>query len=591
MALSERWEQWGLAARYALPLGHRGDKQPCLPQRDPEPNRRSFELSIIRAFYGYLPPDAAENPLLPIAVAGKFPVYENYGPAWGVPYLPMFLRAFVDTEVKKLWFDLRGLFGPVDKMQAFRDLFSRELPPPPEVRDWMRDGVFARNRVDGPNPLLLGRVRDAAHLQRAVGISDDEFQSVMGRGRTLADELAAGNLFVADFWLLQHSLLPSTPNQRDSRWRRKYLPSPVALFCQRPGFDPMCDLAPVAIRIDQLNSAPPNPLYLRSDDERWLTAKTYVEVAEFNLQAMSSHIYRHHYLAEPFAVTTRRQLSPSHPVYVLLEPHLAYTLAVNHSAFNLLKQPGSIFDEIYAGELAETRNIMIESYAHWTFGDQALERDLHARGVENGPVDYPYRDDARLWMPVIERFVHDYLALYYQRISDVSSDWELQAWARELQARDGGNLRGLFGDERIATVTELAAVLGQFLFLAGPGHAAVHYPQTDYFTYVPAFPGAAFRPPPEDGEPMTPTRLLQVLPPIRVGADQFLNNQIANYRFDQFGHYKRYALGRVAAARPLVARLRSDLESIEQTIVERNQRRPRPYTYLLPSLVPNSINI
>src|SRR5262249_14193037 len=146
--------------------------------------------------------------------------------------------------------------------------------------------------------------------------------------------------------------------------------APVALFCQRAGVDPYCDLVPVAISVDQRDAAPPNPVYLRPRDPAepaWLIAKSYVETAEFNLQAMSSHIYRHHYVAEPFAITTKRQLSPAHPLYVLLEPHIAYTLAVNGSAFNLLKKPGSVFDEIYSGELSETRQIMIESYQKWSW--------------------------------------------------------------------------------------------------------------------------------------------------------------------------------------------------------------------------------
>jgi arachidonate 15-lipoxygenase len=589
MALTQTLDQLWLQARYALPGGGGGDRQPRLPQQDPEPNRRSFELALIRTFYAYLPQDREVNPLAPIAVAARFPLYEQYGLRWALPYLPQLLRSLVDTEVKKLWFGVRERLGPVDKIEWYKRLFSRsfDLPAPPEVDDWKKDAVFARNRIDGPNPLLLSRVTDAADLAARVGISDAEYQSVMGGGRDLQSELASGNLYLADFWLLQRSLLPQTANQRDSRWRDKYLPAPVALFCQRRDVDPFCELTPVAIRIDQKNAAGPNPLYLRRDDPAWLNAKTYVEVAEFNQQALSSHIYRHHYVAEPFALTTRRQLSPSHPVYLLLEPHLAYTLPVNQSAFDLLKKPGSIFDEIYAGELCETRQIMIESYGQWSWDDLGLERDLAARGVADGPREYPYRDDARLWMPVIRRFVSKYLALYYQRISDIPSDWELQAWARELTDQDGGNVRGLFLGGRISNVEELTEVLTQFLFIAGPSHAAVHYPQSDYFTYVPAFPGAAFSPPPH-GEPLP---FPDILPPFPVGADQFMNNQIANYRFDRFGDYSRYPLSGVTLAKPLVAELNASLTEMEGIIAARNRERPRPYRYLLPSLVPNSINI
>lgn len=593
MPLVETLEALLLRIRYQLPVGRAGAPAPCLPQRDPHPNKRALALDVIRSLYSYLPQDRTQNSLSPIAVAAEFPFWESYGLSWALPYLPTLLRSVADAELKKAWWGLRALLGaPIEKMKAFRQLFSRifDLPPPPEVERWREDGFFARNRIDGPNPLLLARVRSIDELHATMPLTEAQYQSVMGPSRTLAEDLAAGNLFITDYRLLQRSLIPQTSSRRDSRWRGKYLPCPVALFCQRPEVDAFCELVPVAIALDQKDAAAPNPLYLKSDEERWLLAKTFVEAAEFNLQAMSTHLFRHHYSAEPFAVTTRRQLSPMHPVYVLLEPHLAYTLAVNNSAFHLMNTPGSVFDEIYAGELCETREIMIASYATWSVSDMALEHDLDARGVSETPREYPYRDDARLWLPVIERFVNDYLQQYYHGINDIPSDWELQAWARELKAPDGGNLRGLFAGERLTSVAELARVLSHFLFMAGPGHAAVHYPQTDYFTFIPGFPGAPILPPPEH-ETVTPRRIIDTLPPVSVGADQFENNQIANYRYDRFGDYSKYPLGKVVVAREAIARLQSGLAEIQATITERNRTRSRPYQYLLPSLVPNSINI
>jgi len=84
---------------------------------------------------------------------------------------------------------------------------------------------------------------------------------------------------------------------------------------------------------------------------------------------------------------------------------------------------------------------------------------------------------------------------------------------------------------------------------------------------------------------------LESLPPIERAAEQFQTNQIANYRFDRFGHYDHYRLGRVKEAAQAIATLQASLDQITATITARNQTRPRPYTYLLPKNVPNSINI
>ena len=563
---------------------------PLLPKDATDPAARARALSRAQDCYAY---ELADNPLAPVAVAGKFPFKERYGLDWALPYLPQFLRSFVDTQSKKALFAVAGLLSKVDKLEAFAELFSPvlDLPPPPTIDTWRSDGGFARRWLDGPDPLHLERVRDLATLAQKIPLSDADLQRAIGGTRTLADELAAGNLYLIDYALLEQSLSPDGLPHRDSRWRDKYLPSPIMLFCQRPGVEPLCELVPVAIRVDQPQARAPNPVYLREPTPRWLLARLYVDVADFNLQAMSSHIYRHHYVAEPFAVTTPRQLAPEHPMYLLLQPHLRYTIAVNNAAFGLLKKEGSVFDTIYAGELSETRNIMKRSYQRWTYREQELERDLLARGVENGPREYPYRDDARLWVPVIDRFVKDYVALYYNSDADVQGDGELQAWFAELTSPDGGRLRALTASGHLGTVAELCELLSQLLFTVGPGHAAVHYPQTDYFTYVPMMPGAAYRPPPLDGETITDGRIVETLPPISRGADQFQNNQIAYYRFDRFGDYSAYPLGKVDAAKPLIARLQSELMEVEAQIDARNRSRPRPYLYLLPSLVPNSINV
>jgi arachidonate 15-lipoxygenase len=563
---------------------------PSLPQHSADIAGRRAWLSQRQQKYAYTP--AADNPLSPIAAAGKYRFRENYQLDWAVPYLPQFLRSVIDTQANKLWYDLRGLFGRFDKVKAFGKLFNKALalPAPEQLRDWRSDGAFARRWVDGPSPLALERLRSLEELHARLPISDEEFQRALP-GRSLAEELADENLYLVDYQLLEESLIPRSRVHRDSRWRDKYLPAPAVLLCQRPGIDPLCELVPVAIVIDQAGASGPNPIYLRESTSRWALAKMFVDVADFNFQAMSSHIYRHHFIAEPFALSTRRQLAPEHPVFVLLEPHTRYTISVNHQAFSALKRPGSVFDTLYAGELPETRAIMIKSYERWTLLEQSLEVDLKARGVEAGPRDYPWREDARLWKSVIDRFVDGYLRLFYRGDADVAQDWELQAWFAELGAQKGGNLRGLTADGRLDTVDKLIAMLAQFLFIAGPSHAAVHYPQTDYFTYVPMYPGAAYQPPPRPDEPISETRLYDTLPPYSVGADQFQNNQIAYYRFDKFGDYHAYALGRLEAARPLVARLGEELLEIERTINERNRTRPRPYRYMLPSLTPNSINI
>jgi arachidonate 15-lipoxygenase len=507
--------------------------------------------------------------MVPVPVAGRFPFRENYALRWALPFLPNLGRALLAT-------------GRFRVRAALESLMGRSDAP------GIADAAFARNWLDGPNPLVMERVRDRARLDARLGITDGELRRVLPDASSLADELAAGRLYTVDYELIEGALLQHDRGERrDSRWREKYLPAPVVLLCERPGIDPLCDLVPVAIRIDPLGARDPNPLHLRARTPAWELAKLFVCVADYNHQALSGHIHRHHYLAEPFAVSTPRQLAPEHPVRLLVEPHVAFTIAVNHAAFGLLKKPGSIFDQIYAGTLVETRRIMMRSHERFSCL-RAVEADFAARGVDDALHEFPFRDDARLWSALLEPFVARYLRLYYEHDQAVRDDWELAAWIAELEAPSGGSLRGLTPSGRLESIAELAAMLSAFLFAAGPGHAALHFPQTDFLSRVSVHPAAAYQPPPAQANAHS---VSSTLPPPARGTAQTLNTHLGHYRFDRFGDYRGYRLGRVPEARSLIAELRGDLERIEQTIGERNRLRPRPYRYLLPSLVPNSINI
>lgn len=259
------------------------DVEPSLPQRRPNERARSRALAKRRQKYAYAKP--RENPLAPIAVAGKYPLTENYLLDWALPYLPQLLRSVIDTQANKLGYGALGAIGgPVDKMEAYANLFNPtlDLPPPATIDGWRTDGWFARRWLDGPNPLVLERVTSAALLAAKMPTLDDAaFHTALPGARGLADELADGTLFLVDYGLLERALVPASPVGRDSRWREKYLPAPVVLLCERPGVEPLCDLVPVAILIDQPGARDPNPLYLRSAGHPWTLAKTYVDVRLF----------------------------------------------------------------------------------------------------------------------------------------------------------------------------------------------------------------------------------------------------------------------------------------------------------------------
>ncbi len=127
--------------------------------------------------------------------------------------------------------------------------------------------------------------------------------------------------------------------------------------------------------------------------------------------------------------------------------------------------------------------------------------------------DYPYRDDALLLWQATETYVKDYLSLYYTSDADVNEDTELQAWARKLMSSEGGGIKKLVSDGELDTLAKLVEVVTQIIFVAGPQHAAVNYPQYDYLAFSPNIPLAGYQSPPKAAEEVDIDYILRLLPP------------------------------------------------------------------------------
>jgi arachidonate 15-lipoxygenase len=547
------------------------------PERAPAPPPRLSPVALFEAAEKL--GKAAENRMMGHALdANDFPV-EKVGDT---------IKSLLQTLLSaagKLFLKLVGMYGPASSLYDYASEFQTFRLP--EIASIYQDDIsFAWMRVAGPNPLVITRVTSPG---ANFPVTDAQYQSVMGQSDTLAIAGQEGRLYLADYKLLSQLVPGTAPDQQ------KYVEAPLALFAVPAAGSPSRLLRPVAIQCTQTPSAD-SPIFTPSDGVAWEVAKLHVQVADGNYHEMISHLGQTHLVIEAFAMATPRQLAPEHPVNVLLTPHFQGTLAINNAAEANLIAPGGPVDNLLAGTIASSTQLAVDSVLSYSFNQQFLPVALASRGVGDPKAlpSYPYRDDAILVWGAIHQWVSRYLAVYYRRDADVQGDYELQSWLTELSSPSGGGLKNIGENGALRTVAYLANLLTQVIFTASAQHAAVNFPQNFIMSFTPALPLAAYAPAPSITQGLPSSELFQHLPPLQQALLQLnVMALLGGVYYSRLGDYDRNIPGSYFAdprvREPLEAFQRALVE-IETTIGKRNLQRI-PYTILLPSQIPQSINI
>jgi arachidonate 15-lipoxygenase len=452
------------------------------------------------------------------------------------------------------------------------------LPLPPIARTFRDDATFSRMRVAGLNPLVIRRMTAPvpnfpvtdAHLRAVPGFEDYR----------LEDAMAEGHVFLADYcWL--------SPKHADD-WpdAGKFAHAPLALFAVPKGSGA---LRAVAIQCSQ-ESGPDAPIFTPADGYAWMMARTVVEVAEVAYHQPAYHGVTH-LIAEAFNVSMYRNLSDRHPLYVLLAPHFEGTIYINNLAVDGLLAPGTLVDDVMSGSIYATRRLAVTTVNETPLIDLMVPRSFKLRGVDDVSVlqDYPYRDDALLLWEVIRDWVSTYLALYYHSDNDMRADAELHAWVAEVTSPEGGRLR--YDGSKLTTVEDLCDLITLIIFNSSAQHAALNSPQGALMGFTPAFPMGAYLPAPTEVEGVTEEEWLAMLPPLERAAQQLeLGYRLATVNHSTLGYYRRQHF-RDPRVQPLLRTFQTRLKEAESTIRERNKTREVPYEFLLPSKIPQSVNI
>ena len=470
---------------------------------------------------------------------------------------------------------LQAESGRLQSIDDFNALFH-VIGLPPIAKDFEKDSTFAELRLAGPNPVLIRRIDKP---DDRFPVTDAHFQIALPDD-TLAAAGAEGRLFLVDYAPLdgaENGIAPSGV--------KKYLYAPLALFAANKTTKA---LTPVAIQCKQ-KPAVDNPIFTPDDGYNWRIAKTIVEIADGNYHESITHLGRTHLTIEPFAIAAHRQFGPRHPVNVLLQPHFDGTLAVNHLARMKLISVGGVIDKILGGTINATLGFTAWGVQNHAFKEQLPTETFKRRGVADTSIlpNYPYRDDALLHWEAIREWAATYLRCFYRSDAEVAADPEVAAWLTEVSAKTGGRLNGV---DPARTLPELVDVCALIIFTASTQHAAVNFPQYEIMSYAPAMPLAGYAEAPTAKKGATEADYMAHLPPRDQAALQMNTGyMLGAVHYSQLGHYEDDYFGE-PRLHELANRFVAKMDDIEKTITERNKNR-RPYPFLLPSGVPQSINI
>jgi arachidonate 15-lipoxygenase len=436
------------------------------------------------------------------------------------------------------------------------------------------DQAFAWQRVAGVNPMVLARC-DA--VPNHLAIDEALYARVMGDD-SLAAAAAEHRLYLADY----AALASLTAGQTDGL--QKYIAAPMALFAVDKQSR---QLRPVAI---QLGQTPDAPTFAPSDGWRWRVALTHVQIADANMHEGVAHLGRTHMVMEAVNVAMRRQLAQSHPLHRLLDAHLDTTFAINASAKTSLIAPGGTVDRCFAGAIDSFGEVVKYALDSYPLDQASPLDDLARRGLDDAEAlpHHPYRDDVKLVWGAVESYIGEYIDIYYASDADVSGDGELQAFVAEIGAQAGGRLKGV---PSVQTLADAKAFISKLVFIAGPGHSAVNFPQYPFMGFPPNMTGASFAPLPTADMPDDEAELTKMLPPMHLALEGVtMIYVLSGARHSTFGHYDPFYF-RDRQVGKIVRKLQGRLEEIEDVIEERDGQRLISYPFLRPSQILQSISI
>ncbi|XP_067270689.1 polyunsaturated fatty acid 5-lipoxygenase-like [Pseudorasbora parva] len=506
------------------------------------------------------------------------PLDVQFETAKAVDFSLNYIKAIENLGLNKL----KSLFQESWRdIEDFQEVFIINKNPMSEyvMQNWESDFMFGYQFLNGCNPVMI---RKCMNIPDQFAVTQEMVKGSLDRGLTLREELQAGNVYIADYGLLEgvqaNATDPNTP---------QYLSDPFCLLYKNS----QNEIVPIAIQLSrQTPAGEANPVFLPNDNRYdWMLAKMWVKSSDFNIHQLVTHLLRTHLTSEVFAIAMYRQLAAVHPVYKLLIPHVRFTIAINTAAREKLICENGIFDKANSTGGTAIVEVIQKAMKTLTYKSLCFPEAVRARGVEDLP-NYYYRDDGMMVWEAVKSFVSDVVKICYGSDETVQEDEEIQAFVQDVCF---SGLKNCEFPDSLKTQEQLVEFLTVVIFTASAQHAAVNFGQYDWFAWIPNSPSTMRKPPPAQKGQVDVKLIMESLPD-RGRSSWHLG---AIWALSQFQD-KELFLGQYPdvyfTEQPVVEAAEAfhqRLAEVTNIIKSRNENLNVPYWYLSPERIPNSVAI
>ncbi len=416
---------------------------------------------------------------------------------------------------------------------------GNKYPKQPFDAEFRDDDIIAWLQIAAGSP--YSRLKPYTEHQDNFRVTNEHFrQTADFKDDDLDQAMAEGRVFIVDF--KEFHPANTKPPSTESDGARFY--AAIAMFAVPKSGGPLKTIA-----IQSTQHTPQNAQermlwkYLNIQDASrplseiitpgtdywsWQMAKTLF-LGMYAICNVVDHLSTHMYLG-PIPVSFYRTIPSQHPLTALLETHMMSLVTNNHLG---------VFWEVGSNpaEYGRTDHGLLSGLANklsgWT-GETFLEETIRLAQTydffENSTPfdrskdtdfaaieDFPLHDDDGLF-PVIEKWVRNYLKLYYRSDSDVQQDHELQAFCHEVV--NEARVKGF--PETLNSFDELVSMITHLIYWMTGNHALEAVLSCQKLAPMGYWSDRV----PRNDETKTELDWLNILPPINIGMAVFCSSRI-----------------------------------------------------------------